>query len=156
MGADQPPGGPTRRRPPLVTPMWLAHHYPDDYDRCVRIGWRHICRRCLVLYPLAFVVMAGTFGWRPPSVVDLVLVAALPAPMVVEFVVEHLGRIRYAPARQVALSALGAIGLGRGFARYLAEGTDPLFWSVVVIYGLIGTAAAWIRHRRRARGDPSV
>ena len=48
--------------PPVAdTPMWLSHHWPSDYDRCAVVAGRHVCRRCLVLYPLA-------------------LVAAVPAP----------------------------------------------------------------------------
>ena len=35
------------------SPMWLAPHHPDQYDRCVTVGDRHVCRRCLVLYPVA-------------------------------------------------------------------------------------------------------
>ncbi|HET6663331.1 MAG TPA: hypothetical protein VFG94_03700, partial [Acidimicrobiales bacterium] len=37
------------------TPLSLSHHWPDEYDRCVTVGGRKVCRRCLVLYPTALV-----------------------------------------------------------------------------------------------------
>ena len=141
-------------RPARITPLWLAHHYPEDYDRCVRIGRSHVCRRCLALYPVAFVVMVATAGWQPPTPVDVVIVALLPLPGVVEFVAEHLGAVRYSPRRQVALTVPLAVGLGRGLARYLEDRTDPLFWSVVVVYALVCGLAAWYRWRRPAPGEP--
>ena len=39
-----------------ITPIWLSHHYPEQYDRCVLVGRKHICRRCMALYPLSFLV----------------------------------------------------------------------------------------------------
>jgi hypothetical protein len=143
------PAGPAR-----ITPLWLSHHFPEDYDRCVLLGRSHVCRRCLVLYPVAFVVMVATAGWEPATAVDVLIVAGLPLPGVVEFVAEHLGALRYSPRRQVVLTVPLAIGLGRGLGRYLVDRTDPLFWSVVVVYGVVCGLAAWARWRRPAQGDP--
>ena len=39
-----------------ITPLWLSHHYPGQYDRCVVVGRRHLCRRCAVMYPFAVLV----------------------------------------------------------------------------------------------------
>ena len=139
----RPPAHPAR-----ITPLWLAHHYPEDYDRCVRIGRSHVCRRCLVLYPVAFVVMVATAGWYPPGAIDVLIVAGLPLPGVVEFVAEHVGAVRYSPRRQIAVTVPLAVGLGRGLARYLDNHTDPLFWSVVVAYALVCGLAALARQRR--------
>ena len=69
--ADHPPaplGGPGPGGDPVDllpdTPMWLSHHWPPDYDRCAVVAGLHVCRRCLVLYPLARVVDAGRgLGW---------------------------------------------------------------------------------------------
>ena len=51
------------------TPMWLSHHWPSGYDRCTVIAGRHVCRRCLVLYPVALVagVAAGLVGLVVPA-----------------------------------------------------------------------------------------
>jgi hypothetical protein len=155
--ATPPPGAPAR--PDRITPMWLAHHYPEDYDRCLRVRGRHVCRRCAVLYPVAFLTLAVTAGWHPSAAVDVVLVALLPLPALVEFGAEHLGLVRYRPARLVALTVPLGVGLGRGLARYLDDHADRLFWGVVVVYTALGVAAAYARQRRAAGsspGDPSV
>ena len=49
------------------TPMYLSHHWPSDYDRCAVVGGMHICRRCLVLYPVALVagLVVGIGSWTP-------------------------------------------------------------------------------------------
>jgi hypothetical protein len=123
----------------VSTPLWLSHHRPDQLDRCLVIGGRHVCRRCAVLYPLAFVTAAISFvAW--PSDIDPWLLAIAPLPAVIEWWLEHLGRISYSPTRQVALTIPLAIALGRGFARYLDNPLDPLFWAMVVVYG--GSCAA--------------
>ncbi|MFN8038192.1 MAG: hypothetical protein U0Q07_03180 [Acidimicrobiales bacterium] len=134
-----------------VTPMWLAHHWPEDYDRCVRIGRSHVCRRCLVLYPLALAT-ALVIGLLGPVAVTPWLTAAalvvLPLPAVVDFVAEHRGWVQPSARRLVAVTVPLAVGLGAGFARYLEHLADPWFWAVVVVYG--GVCAATALWRRRA------
>ncbi len=116
--------------------MWLAHHFPDSYDRCVVLAGRHVCRRCLVLYPLAFSVMFLTMSVAPASTeADRILMILLPLPAVIEFTLEHLGFIEYRPTRQVLVSMPLAVALGRGFAIYVNHPTSILFWGVVGIYG---------------------
>jgi hypothetical protein len=131
--------------------MWLAHHYPSDYDRCVRIGRHHVCRRCLVLYPIAFAALiAAAAGLRWDRSLDAVLLFTLPLPSTVEFVLEHFGATSYRPARQLALMVPLAVAFGVGLDRYLGHPGDPLFWAVVVTYCAVwGTAA--LAGPRRAR-----
>ena len=114
--------------------MWLAHHDPAGYDRCVMVGGRPVCRRCLVLYPLALVVLvaAGVAGWSGGS--EAVVLLVFPLPAVVEFVLEHRGVLRYNPVRQILVTIPLAVALGAGFDRYLARHSDPLFWATVVGY----------------------
>jgi hypothetical protein len=131
-----------------ITPLWLAHHYPEDYDRCVVVAGRHVCRRCLALYPLALVVMVATAGRAPSPAVDVAVVAGLPLIGVVEFVAEHLGALAHDGRRQVLATLPVAVGLGRGLARYLDDHLDPLFWSAVVGYGAVCAVAALLRQRR--------
>jgi hypothetical protein len=129
--------------------MWLAHHYPEDYDRCVLVGRSHICRRCLVLYPIAFAVMVLTLSWHPTGAVDALTLVVLPLPAVIEVVAEQLVPLEYAPRRQVAVTIPLAIALGRGFAIYLDDHTSLLFWGVVVGYTAICAGAVLIAQRRR-------
>lgn len=132
-----------------ISPMWLAHHFPEDYDRCVRIGRTHVCRRCLVLYPLAAAVMLLALGAGVDrSWLELALVV-LPLPAVVELVLEQFGVLSYAPRRQVAVTVPLAVGLGSGFAVYLDDQTNRVFWGVVVLYTAICGGAVWWRYRRR-------
>jgi hypothetical protein len=70
-----------------------------------------------------------------PDAADTAALVLLPIPAVVEFCLEQLGRIGYRPWRQVATTVLLAVALGRGFARYLEDPGDLLFWGIVLVYG---------------------
>ncbi|HKY77465.1 MAG TPA: hypothetical protein VJS45_15055 [Acidimicrobiia bacterium] len=128
--------------------MWLSHHDPSGYDRCVLVAGRQVCRRCLVLYPLAFVVLvvAQVSGWSGSS--EALALVALPLPAVIEFVLEHRGVIRYSPIRQMLVTIPLAVALGAGFDRYLDRPGDVLFWSVVVGYTAL---CLWSAMAGRAR-----
>lgn len=125
--------------------MWMAHHYPEDYDRCVRLGRNHVCRRCLVLYPAAFAALAlALAGVRWPHPLDPWLLVLLPLPGVIEFVAEHRGWLTYHPHLQQVLALPMGVALGVGFDRYVHHPGDLLFWGVVVAYGGVCAAAALI------------
>ena len=134
------------------TPMWLSHHPPLYYDRCARVAGLHVCRRCLVLYPLALVagVVVTVGNWWNSSWDPWVL-WLFPLPGVVEFVLDNLGVVEYRPRRQLALSALGAVAAGVGYTRYLRDFTDPLVWSVVAVYTAACLSAAVVGGVRRQR-----
>lgn len=138
--------------PPVAdTPMWLSHHWPTDYDRCAVVGGLHICRRCLVLYPVALVagIAVGIGSWWPHELDPWVL-WLFPLPGVIEFVLDNLRVIRYSPRRQVALSFFGAVAAGLGYVRYLDDTYDVLVWSVVGVYTAVcvaGVVAGVLRRR---------
>lgn len=128
---------------PPDSPVWLAHHLPDHYDRCVTVAGRHVCRRCIVLWPVTFAAMTLSIAvglW--PEGLDGLLLFVLPLPAVVDFVAEQRRWADYDPRRQVAVTVPLAIALGRGFDRYLSSPGDLLFWSMVGVYGVIAVAAA--------------
>lgn len=125
------------------TPMWLSHHWPGDYDRCAVVGGLHVCRRCLVLYPLAFVTgIAISIGSWWPHRIDVWVLWLFPLPGVIEFVLDNLRLIRYSPVRQMVLSAGGAVAAGVGYVRYLDHTTDSLAWSVLAVYTAVCLAGA--------------
>lgn len=125
--------------------MWLSHHWPDEHDRCVRVGDKLVCRRCLVLYPLSLVaaLFAGLVWW--PEDADGWLLWLLPLPAVVEFVAEQLRLVRHSPRRLVAVTIPLAIACGRMYVLYLDDQRDELVWGVAATYGLICVGAWFIR-----------
>jgi hypothetical protein len=129
-----PPPPPTTDRA-VTTPLWLSHHQPDGYARCLAVGGRHVCRRCSVVYPVAFAVLAVSLAGAAPTRFDPWVMALLPLPAVVEWFGEHLGHLAYSPSRQIATSVPLGIALGRGFARYLDDPADLAFWAMVLLYG---------------------
>jgi hypothetical protein len=119
-----------------MSPLFLSHHPPTRYDRCIRVGRHHVCRRCAVLYPLAFAVaIASASGVHWPEPWDRTLLYLLPLPMTLELIIERFGAIRYKPRRQLLLTVLAAPALGRGFARYVLHPGDRLFWGMVALFG---------------------
>jgi putative effector of murein hydrolase LrgA (UPF0299 family) len=142
-----------------TTPLWLSHHWPEDYDRCVRVGRTHVCRRCSVLYPLAFSVVAlALLGVRAPGPVEVVVLVLLPLPALADFVAEHLGWVAPSARRLVAVTVPLGLGLGVGFTRYLDSPTDLWFWGVVLTYTAIALLAAftgWRASGRRSGGGLS-
>ena len=125
------------------TPLWLSHHYPDDYDRCVVVKGRHVCRRCIVLYPTAIVagiVLAVAGPW--PTELDPWLLWLLPLPAVAEFVLEHRNVIKHSPTRLVVFTIPLAIACARMYQLYLDDAGNSLVWTVVGLYGGLCLMAA--------------
>lgn len=120
----------------FISPVWLSHHRSGEEDRCVRVGNRSLCRRCLWLWPLTFaaMVVSATVGLWPTDLDELFL-TVLPLPAVIEFLAEVRGRVRYDARRQIATAVPLSLALGRGLARYLEDPGDALFWQMVLIYG---------------------
>jgi hypothetical protein len=132
--------------------MWLSHHWPSDYDRCALVAGRHVCRRCLVLYPLALVAaVLASAGATWPDRVDVWLCWLLPLPAVVELIGEQLGFLRHRPARLVVTTVLLAAACGKLYARYIDHPGDGLVWAVVVTYvGACLAAGLWRAFHPRA------
>jgi hypothetical protein len=150
-GAD---GTSMTSRPSLL----LAHHRPEQHERCALVAGRPVCRRCLVLYPLLLLAIAATAlgatapvpaGWREA------LLWLLPLPAAVEYTLEAFDRVRYSPHRQVAVTVPQAVAGGAGFAWEWQAPATVSFWTAVAVYGTAGlvvTAAGWrATAARRAR-----
>jgi hypothetical protein len=134
---------------PTMRAVWLSHHHPDQLERCVVIGGRPVCRRCLFLWPLTFVALCLSFaGVRWPRSADDLFLVVLPLPAVAEFVLEHAGRWPYRRRLQALVSVPLAAALGVGFDRYLHHPGDGLWWSVVGVYGAVCLGAAVLANRR--------
>jgi hypothetical protein len=135
----------------MIGGLLLAHHPPSQYDRCLLLAGRHVCRRCAVLYPLAFATMALSLaGAHWPASFDGTLLLLLPLPTTVEFILERLGVVSYRRGRQMLTTLLAAPALGRGFALYIARPTSTLFWGMVALFGGACLLALLLTRRRRA------
>ena len=142
--------------PATMTPLLLSHHPPSQYARCIRIGRHHVCRRCAVLYPVAFAVaIASLLGAHWPEAWDLTLLYLLPLPVTLELVLERFGGVRYHRGRQIVLTLLAALALGRGFARSWAQPKDRLFWGMVVLFGGTALIALVLKSPARESSDQS-
>lgn len=128
----------------------LSHHLAHEHDRCVMIGRRYVCRRCLVLYPLAFAVMflaLGSIGW--PESFDRFLFLVLPAPVAVEYIAEQLGFLRYQARRQQVLTVIAAPALGTGLARHIVSPFATWFVVMVAVHGGACALAHMVASSRR-------
>jgi hypothetical protein len=136
--------------PPVAdTPMYLSHHWPDQYDRCAVVGGMHVCRRCLVLYPVALVtgVLISLGSWWPDGINAWVL-WLFPLPGVIEFVLDNLGVIDYDPKRQVRVTAAGAVAAGVGYSMYIQDTFDSTVWAVVAVYTTVCVIAVIVGKTR--------
>lgn len=129
----------------------LAHHHPGQHDRCVRVGGVPVCRRCIVLYPVALIaaLVVVLLDASTSATWSTVAITLLPLPAVLEFVAEHLGLVAYRAARQVTATLPAAIGLGIGFAAQAREPGHRVFWITVLAYSALCTIALAVHHRRR-------
>lgn len=134
------------------TPMWLSHHWPDEYDRCARVRGRLVCRRCLVLYPVSLVAalfLGLVASW--PERLDPWFLWLLPLPAVLEFVAEQLRLVQHSPTRLVVVTVPLAVACGRMYVRYLDDQRDGLVWTVGATYLLV-CAGAWFLRSFTRRG----
>lgn len=133
------------------TPLWLSHHWPHEFHRCIEVRGRMVCRRCAVLYPLGLLsaVALSVLGSWPESV-DRWLVWLLPLPALLELAGEHLGLLRANPARLVAVTIPLAVGCGRLYVRYLDDHGDLVPFVVIFGYGFACIAVVLWSARRRS------
>jgi len=134
----------------LIT-LLLAHHHPEDYDRCTFVAGVPICRRCLFLYPATFLIMGLQFTpLRFPDSLN-VLLMGLAVPATLDFILERSGALQYHPARVIIGSLLLSLPLGMEFARYLENRWDPEFWGFILVFGIPAVTAALHRAWRDIR-----
>lgn len=120
--------------------MWLAHHWPADYhERCVKIGKRHVCRRCAALYPLGLLVaVLSAYGLAPwPKSFDPWPIWIFSIPATVVYCGEALGLMRYRVRLQVGTTLLAAAAFGRALGYEFVERWSPMFWQPIFVFGLV-------------------
>jgi len=140
---------------PARTSRWLAHHGPDHLERCTVVAGRHVCRRCLFLYPAALLtaVLVAALAPGTPGTIAVALMWLLPVPAVVDWTLEHLGLVRWSPRRQVAVTLVAAPALGIALA---AHADRPFTHTAVVpmaFWTLVCLTAAMAGAERRDPED---
>ncbi len=138
--------------------MWLAHHWPADYhQRCVRLGSRHVCRRCAALYPLGFLIAvlaaSGLTIW--PESADPAAIWILSLPATIAYCGEAMGFFGYNPKMQVATTLIAALAFGRALGYEFVERWSPEFWGPIAVFGGIWFAATMIGVTRRRFRPPA-
>ena len=138
--------------------LWLAHHWPHRYERCAVVAGRHVCRRCLWFYSIAFltlgVAFAGVSPW--PTAWDAVLVWVLSIPATVEFIGGEFGYWSYNARRQVAVTSILALAVGRGFYLELQNEGNWVFWGPAIVFGLLWFFVGlytWSKNKGQYRED---
>ena len=138
--------------------LWRTHHWPHRYERCAVVAGRHVCRRCLWFYSIALLTMLAAFaGLSPwPTSWDGILVWVLSVPATIEFAGGELAGWRYDPKRQVAVTSILGLAVGRGFAAAVETPGSPIFWGPAIVFGSVWFAVAvlaWMQHRGQYRED---
>lgn len=142
---------------PPATPLWISHHEPADYGRCVRVGALHVCARCLGVYPVLFSALAlqvaARAALRYPW--DLWVALALPIPALVDWA---LGRFRPSSgsnARRLLTGALLGAALARSLYLHVRRPGHPLAMGQFLALLAAAAAVEGARLWRRRRSDPS-
>jgi hypothetical protein len=136
--------------------LWLAHHWPHRYERCTIVRGRHVCRRCLWFYGTSLLTLAAAWlGASPwPASWDLTMVWLLSLPATLEFAGGELGGWEYDSRRQVAVTTILGLAVGRGFYAELSDPGNWIFWGPVLVFGTLWftiAASAWLRNRGQYR-----
>ena len=114
-----------------------------------------MCRRCLVLYPTAFLaaVLVALLAPGTPGTLAVTLMWLLPIPAVVDWTLEHLGLVAWSPRRQVAVTLVAAPALGIALA---AHADRPFTHTAVIpmaFWTLVCLTAAMAGAERRGPDD---
>ena len=120
--------------------LWLSHHWPEHYaERCVKIGSKHICRRCAALYPLGFLIgFMSAFGFPVwPDSLDPAAIWIMGIPATIAYCGEAVGYFRYNAKWQVFTTLLAATAFGKGLSYELLERWSSEFWEPLMVFGLI-------------------
>lgn len=135
-----------------ASPLWLTHHHGTR--RCAKVAGHLVCRRCLVLYPtvvatsiLAVIVRGDSVRSAIPAIWMLLM------PMVIEWTLEHSGRIEYSPRRQTVVSV--AAGIGGGLALSI-HAFDPFNLSATLPIAATATACLASALLSTTAPDPSA
>jgi uncharacterized membrane protein len=130
----------------------LSHHEPQNYHRCHRLEVRgrpvHLCARCSGVYP-GIAVGIGLFFADVLTPVQLVLVACLPLPALLDWCLTHFRPPDGSNAVRTVTGGLLGVGYGLGLGLLLVD-REPAVLGVGIVYGLVAAVALMWYHRGSA------
>lgn len=130
--------------------FFLAHHHPDEYDRCYRLGPLRLCARCTGLYPAMIVMLVlQARGVIAAPRAEWVLLYALPLPAVVSWTRRRLLGVTGSNPVTTLSGALLGVALGRGLFVYFADPRAPVFWAQIAGLTVAVIAVEIMRRVRR-------
>jgi uncharacterized membrane protein len=131
----------------------LAHHEPDEWDRCHQptvLGRRvRLCARCSGVYPG---IAAGllTYVLGPPALASFAVVATLPLPALVDWTVTSFTSRRGYNVVRTATGLLLGYSYGLGLGSVFGD-LNPRVILVGIGYAVV--AAALLYYHRTGRFD---
>ncbi|MFB6111384.1 MAG: DUF2085 domain-containing protein [Halobacteriaceae archaeon] len=139
-----------RRGLARTRPYLLSHHLPENWDRCYRlsIGGRQvrICARCSGIYPGIAAGLGGALTGLV-AIPSVVVIAILPLPALLDWVLTTIGEREGANALRTATGALLGFGYGLGLVA-LSSGRVLELLGVGLAYGLLALLAMGVAARR--------
>ena len=113
-----------------VLDFLLAHHRPEEYDRCYALGGLHVCARCAGLYPALLVMLALQLkGLVGPLRAEWAVLFLLPVPAVFSWARRRLTGAAGSNPFATVTGALLGVALGRGLFLYLHDHGSVAFWA---------------------------
>ncbi len=148
---DAPAGSP-------ATPLWLSHHEPANYGRCVRLAGLHVCARCLGVYPVLFAALALQVAFRASlrGTWDSWVAWVLPLPALVDWAQGRFRPSSGTNARRLLTGALLGAALSRSLYLHLRRPGHPLAMAQFLGLAVAAAAIEGIHLWRRRRGDPAA
>jgi len=115
-----------------------------------------MCRRCLVLYPVAAFAAVLSVRFDGGHRWDELICWLAPMPALADLAAEQLWAVPHRPRRLVAVTVLAGLGAGRAIARYLMRPSDQVFWIAVAGVTLVAAVIIALGFRQRRRRPAGV
>ena len=135
------------------TPLWLSHHRPAHYHRCIRVGGARVCARCLGLYPILFALLALQMAMRlsHPLPLEGWWVMLLPVPALLDWARGRLAPSSGSNLSRLVTGALLGVALARSLFLHFLRPFNVLSSAqlsfLALVFGLV-EGVAWLKRRR--------
>jgi uncharacterized membrane protein len=123
----------------IVSWLPFSHHHQNQLDRCVMVPLGQmkvaLCARCLGLYPVMLVVLAGQIAaeLRPSRPLDWWIVTVGIGPALADWALSRLDAWRGNNTLRVVTGAIAGASLGRSLYLYFRDGLSEVFLVQVLL-----------------------